>query len=124
MTQIPDYVRGYRDAFKDVITIIHMRADQMTQPSARHMVNAVAFQLGEDSKVLERREMFQRLRTYIKQTGVLPPHLPEQVVEEFEYVEKAIADDRALRKRLIEGLEIIRISATHARLVFRDKEQE
>jgi hypothetical protein len=39
--------------------------------------------------------MFRRLRTYIKETGVLPPHLPKQIVEDFEYVEKVIADDRA-----------------------------
>jgi hypothetical protein len=123
MTQIPDYVRGYRDAFKDVVTLIHLRADEMTQPSARHMVNSVAFQLGEDSKILERRELFQRLRTHIKETGVLPPHLPEQIVQDFEYVEKTIADDRAVRKRILEGLRIERISNTRARFVFEDKKQ-
>lgn len=124
MTQIPDYVRGYRDAFKDVITLIHLRADEMTQPSARQILNAVAFQLGEDSKILERRELFQRLRTYIKETGVLPPHLPEQIVQDFDYVEKAIAHDREVRKRILEGLRIARITATRARLIFKDKEQE
>lgn len=124
MTQIPDYVRGYRDAFKDVVTLIHLRADEMSTPSARRILNAVAFQLGEDSKILERRETFQRLRSYIKETGVLPPHLPEQIVQDFDYVEKAIAHDREVRKRILEGLRIERISATRARFVFEDKKQK
>lgn len=124
MTQIPDYVRGYCDAFQDVITIIQMRDDEMSTPSANRMANAVAFELGEDSKVLERREMFQHLRTYTKDNGILPPNLLQPIAEDFEYVEKAIADDRAVRKRLNECLQIIRISATHARIVFRDKEEK
>ena len=48
MTQIPEYIRGWRDARRQAITFLHRRAGEMNDGHARAVINLMADELGRE----------------------------------------------------------------------------
>ena len=46
MSRLPDYDRGFRDAAKLAVTLLHDEARQMNDPKARDILNSAGFNLG------------------------------------------------------------------------------
>lgn len=109
MTKIPEYVRGYRDAFKDVITLVYMQADKMNDEHAKSYINLLADDLGNASRVLGAREMAHWLRAYVKEHGGLPRHLPKTVADDFETMERTKKHIENMQTKLKEGRIVIRL---------------
>ena len=56
MSQMDPYKRGYRDGLRFSVTWLHKRASEMTDPSARLVLNSAATNLGWDIEELIRGE--------------------------------------------------------------------
>lgn len=57
MTQKPDYDRGFKDGIRTAVTFLHNKSSEMNDPSARCVLDMVAFHLGNEFS-----EKVQRLK--------------------------------------------------------------
>ncbi len=50
MAQPPDIARGRREGMQWAVSWLHNRAEEMNDPHARQVLQAAAFQMGNDAK--------------------------------------------------------------------------
>ena len=74
MTQPPDIARGRREGMQWAVSWLHNRAEEMNDPHARTVLQAAAFQMGNDAKkamtVRAARHTALRLKRAQKSTPV------------------------------------------------------